>query len=91
MAKSTPADCRCHPLEPTQYDPALVKATRKVLGMSQSLFARFIGKSVNAVQAWEQGVNTPDPMACRFMDEIRHDPKHWKSRFLEILETKEPA
>jgi len=42
-------------LEPTKYSPALVKETRRKLGMSQVLFAQFLGVSARAVQAWEQG------------------------------------
>jgi DNA-binding transcriptional regulator YiaG len=33
--------------------------------------------SVKTVRAWEQEVNTPSAMACRFMDKTRRDPKHW--------------
>ena len=67
-------------LEPGAYGPALVKKTREILGLSQSLFARFLGTSPNTIRAWEQGVNTPQPMACRFMDEIRRDPRYWRER-----------
>jgi putative transcriptional regulator len=71
-------------LEPTPYGPELVKETREVLGVSQLLFARFLGVSPKTVRAWEQGVNTPHPMACRFMDEIRHAPDHWIGRLREL-------
>ena len=70
-------------LEPGEYGPALVKKTREILGLSQSLFARFLGTSPNTIRAWEQGINTPHPMACRFMDEIRHNPDYWKQRLRE--------
>ncbi len=75
-------------LEPTQYSPELVKKTRKGLGVSQALFARFLGVSPKTVRAWEQGVNTPHPMACRFMDEIRQAPGHWLERLRELAVTK---
>jgi putative transcriptional regulator len=61
----------------------LVKQTRALLGASQAVFANFLGVSVKTVRAWEQGVNTPSAMACRFMDEIRRDPKHWIARLSE--------
>lgn len=75
-------------LEPTAYSPELVKETRKILGVSQLLFARFLGVSPQTVRAWEQGVNAPHPMACRFMDEIRHAPDHWAGRLRELTVVK---
>ena len=45
----------------------------------------FLGVSVKTVQAWEQGLQTPPKMACRFMDEIRHDPEHWIERLKEAI------
>lgn len=71
-------------LETAPYRPELVKKTRKVLGVSQALFARFLGVSPKTVRAWEQGINTPHPMACRFMDEIRHTPEHWTERLRQL-------
>jgi putative transcriptional regulator len=74
-------------LEPSPYSPQLVKGTRKVLGVSQPLFARFLGVSAKTVRSWEQGINIPSPMACRFMDEIRHAPSHWAARLREVAVT----
>ena len=73
-------------LEPTDYSPELTRDTRSKLGLSQALFAQFIGVSASSVQAWEQGEKTPKNIACRFMDEIRRDPAYWKKRFLEMAE-----
>jgi len=67
-------------LKPTQYSPDLVKETRKMLGLSQPLFGRFLGVSPKTVRAWEQGINVPHPMACRFMDEIRKNRAYWMKR-----------
>jgi putative transcriptional regulator len=64
-------------LQRTTYSPELVKKTRETLGISQPLFARFLGVSPKTVKAWEQGLNEPHPMACRFMDEIRRNRKYW--------------
>lgn len=72
-------------LQPTPYKPELVKTTRELLGVSQALFAQFLGVSVKTVRAWEQGKNSPKDMACRFMDEIRHDPKRWRERLRELF------
>jgi len=70
-------------LRPTAYSPELVKATRKSLRASQKVFAELLGVSVKTVCAWEQGINTPQDVACRFMDEIRHDPSYWLKRIKE--------
>jgi len=64
-------------LRPTPYNAHRVKETRALLGASQAIFAQFLGVSVQTIRSWEQGVNTPNGMACRFMDEIRRDPEHW--------------
>ena len=71
-------------LEPTKYSPALVKETRAKLGMSQVLFAQFLGVSARTVQAWEQSLRTPEDIACRFMDEMRQNPTYWRERFVNL-------
>lgn len=73
---------------PMAYDPKLVKQTRAILSVSQSIFAQFLGVSVDTVQAWESGVNAPKDMACRFMDEIRHDPGYWRRRLMDSISQK---
>lgn len=82
----------CHRVEfpggATRYDPPLVKKTRKLLRASQSVFASFLGVSVQAVRAWEQGENVPSDIAKRFMDEIRHDPDYWRARLRELAVSK---
>ena len=77
-------------LQPSEYTPEEVRATRKLLNLSQAIFAGFLGVSVKTVQAWEQGVNQPLPALCRVMDEIRHKPEYWQERLEELLE-KEPV
>ena len=72
-------------LVPQAYQPSLVKRTRTILSVSQGIFAQFLGVSVDAVQSWETGINPPSDLACRFMDEIRHDPKYWRKRLLESI------
>lgn len=78
-------------LVPTHYGPDLVKKTRRLLGVSQSLFARFLGVSPKTVRAWEQGINIPHKMACRFMDEIRQNPRFWNTRLREIAVARDEA
>lgn len=71
-------------LEPQEYNPSLVKQTRKILGASQAIFAQFLGVSASAVQDWEQGEKPPKGSACRLMDEIRRDPDYWLKRLQEL-------
>lgn len=76
-------------LRPEPYTPEKVKATRNALRVSQSLFARFIGVSVKTVRHWEQGLSSPNTMACRFMDEIRRDPEYYIGRLSKSLVPKD--
>jgi putative transcriptional regulator len=75
-------------LSPTPYSAELVVETRKVLQASQAVFARFLGVATRTVSSWEQGIREPDKLACRFMDEIRNDPEHWKNRLKELIRPK---
>ncbi len=75
-------------LEPTTYGAREVLATRKLLGASQSVFAKFIGVSVKTVRAWEQGTNVPRDVACRFMDEIQMNPAHYQKRLNDSVKVK---
>lgn len=73
-------------LKPAPYDPDLVKETRKLLKASQVIFAQFLGVSPATVRDWEQGQKPPRGAACRLMDEIRSNPKHWLARLKELTE-----
>jgi putative transcriptional regulator len=75
-------------LLPMPYGPALVKRTRAILSVSQGIFAQFLGVSVDTVQAWERGINVPKDVACRFMDEIRHNPDYWRKRLVDSIAQK---
>jgi DNA-binding transcriptional regulator YiaG len=71
-------------LEPHAYTAEQVRAVRKLLNASQSVFAQFLGVSVKAVRKWESG-STPGDMACRFLDEIRRNPNYWRARLKESI------
>ncbi len=73
-------------LEPTSYNPATVRKTRDVLKLSQPLFAKFLGVSVQTVRAWEQGNKIPSDMACQFLDEINANPACVTRPFLNRLD-----
>jgi putative transcriptional regulator len=85
--------CRTVTLDlcPIPYKPEAVKATRRLLMVSQGVFAQFLGVSVRSVRAWEQGQNEPSDMACRFMDEIRRNPDYWRKRLRDSVRVKTPA
>lgn len=67
-------------LEPGDYTPAKVRATREVFGLSQPLFAKFLGVDVSALRHWEQGIRSPSAVVRRFLDEMNAAPDHWLRR-----------
>lgn len=73
-------------VEPKPYGPDAVRRVRGLLGLSQALFARFIGASAATVRSWEQGARPPSPMACRFLEEIEADPERWRRRIAGMAE-----
>ncbi len=75
-------------LEPRNYTSQDVKKVRSILGLSQPLFARFLGVTVNAVRNWENGGQTPSKLACRFLDEINHNPELFKERIRDAIVSK---
>lgn len=72
-------------LQPITYTAEMVQAARRRLGVSQALFAQFLGVSKSALRAWEQGTREPSPMACRFLDEIMSDPDGFRQRFVRLI------
>lgn len=75
-AKYTMRTVELH-LEPREYAPDEILRVREGLRASQGVFAKLLGVSVKAVQAWEQG-NPPSPMARRMLDMIERDPSPWE-------------
>ena len=51
-----------------------IRALRRGLYLAQSVFADVLGVSTATVVAWENGANTPSPMACRLMELIEAYP-----------------
>ena len=56
--------------------PVEVRSIRESLGLSQALFADFLGVAPTTVRSWEQGQREPSALARRFLGEIRDDPAH---------------
>ena len=62
-------------IEPVpDFKAAEIKQIRKELGMTQVLFAEFMGVSTKTVEAWEAGRNMPDGPARRILAMLQIDP-----------------
>lgn len=51
-----------------------IKRIRNNVGMTQVLFAKYMGVSVKTVEAWESGRNHPDGTACRLLMLTKQNP-----------------
>ena len=51
-----------------------IKEIRNSTGLTQVLFAKYMGVSVKTVEAWEAGRNHPDGAACRLLTITRRNP-----------------
>ena len=56
------------------FTPGEIKKIRNSTGMTQVLFAKYMGVSVKTVEAWEAGKNHPEGTACRLLTLTRMDP-----------------
>lgn len=56
-----------------QYNNLQIRAIRNHAGMSQSVFADYIGVSKKTVEAWEKGTNHPTGSACRLISLLEDD------------------
>lgn len=55
------------------YTASEVKSIRKSTGMSQKLFAEYLGVSNKTVEAWEQGTNHPSGSSSRMLSMMESD------------------
>lgn len=56
------------------YTSVEIKAIRNSTGLTQKLFAKYMGVSAKTVEAWEAGRNHPDGAACRLLYLTKNDP-----------------
>ena len=56
-----------------------IKEIRKKAGMTQVLFAKYLGVSLKTVEAWEAGRNQPNGTASRMLSITKKDPHFPKS------------
>ena len=61
------------PLE--EFSASEIKDIRKNTGMTQVLFAKYLGVSLKTVEAWEAGRNQPNGTACRLLALTKKDPQ----------------
>ncbi len=57
-----------------KFAPEEIKAIRQGTGLTQMLFAKYMGVSVKTVEAWESGRNHPEGAACRLLALTQSDP-----------------
>ena len=63
-------------IEPVpDFEAPEIKSIRNELGMTQVLFAGFMGVSTKTVEAWEAGRNMPDGPARRILAMLKVDPQ----------------
>lgn len=67
------------PEQPKEYQAKDVKRLRKKLNCSQGLLASYLNVSLNTIQAWEQGVRSPNHAALRLLEIIDKGPKFLSS------------
>jgi putative transcriptional regulator len=60
--------------DPSVYDATAVRNMRNRLHVSQAVFAKLLGASVELVEHWEQGRCVPRGVVRQLLDEINRDP-----------------
>lgn len=58
----------------SEFKAQEIKGLRNKLGMTQVVFASFMGVSPKTVEAWESGRNTPEGPARRLLEMVKADP-----------------
>lgn len=56
-----------------EYNAEEIQEIRKSTGLSQRLFAGYIGVSIKTVEAWERGINHPSGAASRILTMMEMD------------------
>ena len=55
-----------------KYNNTQIKQIRNSIGMTQVLFADYMGVSSKTVEAWEKGTNHPTGTACRLISMLEN-------------------
>jgi len=59
----------------------IIRLRTERLGVSQPLFASYLGVSVGALRSWEQGLKHPSSTARRLLQVLSKDPE----RFIRLI------
>ena len=78
-------------LQPRIYTSDDARRTRELLGLSQTLFAHFLGVSVKLIRACEQGQHELSGMVDRFLDEVVTNPEYWQARIRDLMGPREDS
>src|ERR1700742_1114180 len=62
------------PPRPKPMKPSDIRALRESLNASQTLFARLLNVSSNAVESWEQGIREPRQATLKLLHITRKNP-----------------
>ncbi len=62
------------PPRPKPMKPTDIRAVRESLNASQTLFARLLNVSSNAVESWEQGIREPRQATLKLLHIARKSP-----------------
>lgn len=57
-----------------RYDASSIKKIRNTAGMTQVVFAQFMGVSPKTIESWESGRTHPIGSACRLLALTQDDP-----------------
>ena len=76
-------------VEPVEhFEPEEIRAIRIKTGLTQVMFAKYMGVSVKTVEAWESGRNHPEGAACRLLSMTRREPAFPKKSGIVTVSTK---
>lgn len=62
-----------------------IKEIRRSTGLTQVLFAKYMGVSVKTVESWESGRNHPEGSSCRLLALTKQDPSFPISSGIVVL------
>lgn len=70
------ANTRTRSVTPVEaFTAGEIKDIRKNAGLTQAIFAEYLGVSPKTVEAWEAGKNQPSGAACRLLSLTKSDPQ----------------
>ena len=69
------------PKPPEWNDKQIIRLRKDVLGVSQPVFASYLGVSLAALRSWEQGLKRPSSTARRLLQVLSKDP----DRFIRLI------